>query len=264
MTADWLIGCDGAHRAVRHGLGMEFAATTEPSDWLLADVHLEGSDAGQARPVLAHRGRCWRSFPITGNRYRVIADVGRGAGRRPPRRPDAGGGAGAGRPARAGRHPAARSDLARRLPHQRAQGEGLQPRAGVPGRRRRARPQPGRRPGHEHRHAGRLQPQLEARHGDPRRGEAVVARQLFHRAQRGRRRGAAQCRPHDARRHHAQSDRPGGAQFRRPHRAGRVAGAASHVRHPDGARHRVSAQSAVRHRPSRAWQGEGRGALAAR
>ena len=24
VAADWLIGCDGAHSAVRHGLGMEF------------------------------------------------------------------------------------------------------------------------------------------------------------------------------------------------------------------------------------------------
>ena len=45
----------------------------------------------------------------------------------------------------------------------------LPSRAGVPRRRRRAHPQPGRRPGHEHRHPGRLEPRLEAR---PRRSTA--------------------------------------------------------------------------------------------
>ena len=49
--------------------------------------------------------------------------------------------------------------------------------------------------------------------------QAVAARQLFRRAQRGRRHGAAQRRPHDRRRHHAQPDRPDGAQFRGRDRA---------------------------------------------
>ena len=38
----WLIGCDGAHSTVRHGLGMPFEGDTQPSDWILADVHLAG------------------------------------------------------------------------------------------------------------------------------------------------------------------------------------------------------------------------------
>src|SRR5229473_1030968 len=31
LTADWLVGCDGAHSAVRHGLGFTFDGTTRPS-----------------------------------------------------------------------------------------------------------------------------------------------------------------------------------------------------------------------------------------
>ena len=49
----------------------------------------------------------------------------------------------------------------------------LPPRPRLPGRRRRPYPQPGRRPGHEHRHAGRLQPRLEARPGDRRRAASL-------------------------------------------------------------------------------------------
>ena len=44
---------------------------------------------------------------------------------------------------------------------------GLSRGPGLPGRRCRACPQPGRRPGHEHRHAGCLQPRLEAGPGLP-------------------------------------------------------------------------------------------------
>ena len=42
VKADWLIGCDGAHSAVRHGLGLSFLGNTLQSDWILADLHLGG------------------------------------------------------------------------------------------------------------------------------------------------------------------------------------------------------------------------------
>jgi 2-polyprenyl-6-methoxyphenol hydroxylase-like FAD-dependent oxidoreductase len=42
VSADWLLGCDGAHSAVRHGLGATFAGETLNSDWMLADVHMTG------------------------------------------------------------------------------------------------------------------------------------------------------------------------------------------------------------------------------
>ena len=42
VSVDWLLGCDGAHSAVRHGLGAPFAGETSDSDWMLADVHMTG------------------------------------------------------------------------------------------------------------------------------------------------------------------------------------------------------------------------------
>ena len=42
VSADWLVGCDGAHSAVRHGLGVPFAGETMASDWMLADMHMTG------------------------------------------------------------------------------------------------------------------------------------------------------------------------------------------------------------------------------
>ncbi len=41
-TTPWLLGCDGAHSAVRHGLAFEFRGTAEGNDRMLADVRLEG------------------------------------------------------------------------------------------------------------------------------------------------------------------------------------------------------------------------------
>jgi len=76
IAAKYLIGCDGAHSAVRHQLGMPFTGDTLPSDWILADVHLTGDALTQAVTIAWHTEGILALFPIGGNRYRVIADVG--------------------------------------------------------------------------------------------------------------------------------------------------------------------------------------------
>jgi 2-polyprenyl-6-methoxyphenol hydroxylase-like FAD-dependent oxidoreductase len=77
VQAAWLIGCDGAHSSVRHGLGMQFEGNTLPSDWVLADVHLAGV---RGKPdelnMFWHSDGALAIFPISPGRYRVIADVG--------------------------------------------------------------------------------------------------------------------------------------------------------------------------------------------
>jgi 2-polyprenyl-6-methoxyphenol hydroxylase-like FAD-dependent oxidoreductase len=76
LDTAWLIGCDGAHSSVRHGLGVQFEGETLPSNWILADVHLAG-----VRTPPGELDMYWHSdgvlalFPIAGDRYRVIADV---------------------------------------------------------------------------------------------------------------------------------------------------------------------------------------------
>jgi 2-polyprenyl-6-methoxyphenol hydroxylase-like FAD-dependent oxidoreductase len=77
LTTDWLIGCDGAHSIARHGLGMAFDGDTQPSDWILADVHLSG-DVPPANEIdlYWHEDGLLAFFPITAGRYRVIADAG--------------------------------------------------------------------------------------------------------------------------------------------------------------------------------------------
>jgi 2-polyprenyl-6-methoxyphenol hydroxylase-like FAD-dependent oxidoreductase len=75
VEADWLIGCDGAHSTVRHGLGMEFAGSAQPSDWVLADLRLEGLNCDKL-DIFWHAKGILAFFPIVGDRYRVIADLG--------------------------------------------------------------------------------------------------------------------------------------------------------------------------------------------
>ena len=84
MRADFLIGCDGAHSAVRHGLGVGFEGTTEPSDWLLADLRMEGDLAPDEITLAWTAEGILALFPIVGGRFRVIGDVGLAAGERGP------------------------------------------------------------------------------------------------------------------------------------------------------------------------------------
>jgi len=76
VEADWLIGCDGAHSAVRHGLGFDFAGSTQPSDWVLADMRLDGLGVPDRLDILWHRDGILAFFPIVGGRYCVVADLG--------------------------------------------------------------------------------------------------------------------------------------------------------------------------------------------
>lgn len=72
----WLAACDGAHSTVRHALGLAFEGDTLASDWVLADVQLDGALPNDELTI------CWEPdgvlafFPIGGRRFRVIADVG--------------------------------------------------------------------------------------------------------------------------------------------------------------------------------------------
>jgi 2-polyprenyl-6-methoxyphenol hydroxylase-like FAD-dependent oxidoreductase len=85
VSADWLLGCDGAHSVVRHGLGMPFAGETLNSDWMLADVHMSGYPFPDSEPsVYWHKDGAFVIFPIVPGRYRVLADLPMTSGAVPP------------------------------------------------------------------------------------------------------------------------------------------------------------------------------------
>jgi 2-polyprenyl-6-methoxyphenol hydroxylase-like FAD-dependent oxidoreductase len=77
LTVDWLVGCDGAHSFVRHGLGLAFDGESEQLDWILADVHISGLPTPETQLAMYwHQDGVLAIFPITPGRYRIIADVG--------------------------------------------------------------------------------------------------------------------------------------------------------------------------------------------
>lgn len=82
----WLLGCDGAHSTVRHGLGAEFVGSAYPTDWLLADVRVRGPVPKNQLSIFFHADGVLVFFPIDGDRMRIIADL--GPSTNDPRPPD--------------------------------------------------------------------------------------------------------------------------------------------------------------------------------
>jgi 2-polyprenyl-6-methoxyphenol hydroxylase-like FAD-dependent oxidoreductase len=81
LAVDWLIGCDGAHSTVRHGLGMSFSGSTLDTDWMLADVHLKAFPFPASElATYWHEKGVLVVLPISQGRYRVIADIGLSTG----------------------------------------------------------------------------------------------------------------------------------------------------------------------------------------
>ncbi len=79
LEVPWLIGCDGAHSTVRNTLGLGFTGTTEPNDWMLADIHVKGPLPANEVCIYWHEKGVLVFFPITRDRFRVIADLGMAA-----------------------------------------------------------------------------------------------------------------------------------------------------------------------------------------
>lgn len=93
VEASWLVGCDGAHSTVRHGLGFAFEGAAQGDDWMLADVRLEGEGTPPADEIATflHRDGPFVVFPIPGGRSRIVAALGKtvaGRSRPDPLLPD--------------------------------------------------------------------------------------------------------------------------------------------------------------------------------
>jgi len=81
LHVEWLIGCDGAHSTVRHALGLAFDGNTLQSDWIIADVHMKGLPLPSSElGMYWHQDGVLAVFPISAERYRIVADVGRSVG----------------------------------------------------------------------------------------------------------------------------------------------------------------------------------------
>jgi 2-polyprenyl-6-methoxyphenol hydroxylase-like FAD-dependent oxidoreductase len=77
VHADWLAACDGGHSTVRHGLAAAtFDGETLPSNWVLADLELDGDVARDEITICWSQHGVLALFPIGDARFRVIADTG--------------------------------------------------------------------------------------------------------------------------------------------------------------------------------------------
>ncbi|GLI27337.1 FAD-binding monooxygenase [Agromyces rhizosphaerae] len=63
VTASWVIGCDGAHSAVRDAMGIPFTGSPFPQAFALADLEADGLERGRAHLFLAEDGLAF-FFPL--------------------------------------------------------------------------------------------------------------------------------------------------------------------------------------------------------
>jgi len=72
----FLVGCDGAHSTVRHGLGVSFEGDTIDTDWGLGDFMVSGSPfPPDELATFMHAEGPLVFFPLAANRYRFIASL---------------------------------------------------------------------------------------------------------------------------------------------------------------------------------------------
>ncbi len=72
VSVDWVLGCDGAHSAVRDKLGISFSGGTYPERFLLADIKVEGELDHNEAQVWMHGDGPVAFFPLPANHWRLI------------------------------------------------------------------------------------------------------------------------------------------------------------------------------------------------
>ncbi len=74
LRAGWLVGCDGAHSAVRHGLGVPFEGAAYPEEFILGDVGIDWPlDPSEAYGFPSESGFLAVISMPGESRYRVIS-----------------------------------------------------------------------------------------------------------------------------------------------------------------------------------------------
>ncbi len=74
VVANYLVGCDGAHSVVRHGLELEFPGRKDGLRWVLADVELSGDVPESDVASLWSRSGILLLFHFSENVWRVVAE----------------------------------------------------------------------------------------------------------------------------------------------------------------------------------------------
>ena len=152
IRARYVAGCDGMHSAVRELAGIGFTGDRYPESFVLADVRMRWPYPGDEVNLFFSPAAWWWSPRCRSSGTAIVATLDDA-----PERPDAADvqslldARGPSIDTRQGDRRGVEFPLPRASPPRRQ----LPARVGVPRRRRGTRPQPGRRPGHEHRDPGR-------------------------------------------------------------------------------------------------------------
>ena len=208
IAAEFVVGCDGGRSTVRKLAGIDFPGTPATMTAILGDVELASPPT---EPVFQQRTPYgnWSSRSnfepglVSRDDQRLRSRCSTGTRRSPSRICES----------RCSSTPEPTSAC---TVHGGSRGKRCRPARvalpvgpGVAGRRRRAHPLPGRRPGPEHGRPGRVQPGLEARPRTPNRSRSRAARHV---------RGGAPARGGTRPRQHACPDRAHPGRTRRPRR----------------------------------------------
>ncbi len=73
VMCDWLVGCDGAHSAVRHGLGLPFEGAAYEDDLRLADCRIDWGLAPDRGHAFLRADGPVAAIPLPRGRWRLIA-----------------------------------------------------------------------------------------------------------------------------------------------------------------------------------------------
>jgi 2-polyprenyl-6-methoxyphenol hydroxylase-like FAD-dependent oxidoreductase len=72
VTADWVIGCDGAGSIVRRSLGASFEGDDYSQDWLMAEIGVDPPLRRDHFHVFAYTPSVLAAFPLPAERWRVF------------------------------------------------------------------------------------------------------------------------------------------------------------------------------------------------
>jgi 4,5-epoxidase len=76
IRADWLVGCDGAHSAVRRLMGVNFEGRPFPEAWILADIRMAEMDSGADEGTIwLHPDGMFGMVPLPGWVWRIFAEL---------------------------------------------------------------------------------------------------------------------------------------------------------------------------------------------
>ena len=79
IRARWIVGCDGAHSAVRHTLGLKFEGAPYAEQFMLADVHIDWESDGQELLIWVAKPGLAAFFPMGGDLWRIVVSASKGA-----------------------------------------------------------------------------------------------------------------------------------------------------------------------------------------